>query len=125
MINQHQDIFPATIVITTPEDTTPPGELRSAPPTAGAWQIHTARVIIARGRILIATDGNDGPQLVFSQDIIPETHYKSPDFQVDSYVTAVSGQKIAFRKDSGCGCGSRLKSWNPYRFITSIEDPTA
>jgi hypothetical protein len=35
-------------------------------------------------------------------------------------VTTESGKLIAFSKDDNCGCGSRLRSWNPYGSIITV-----
>jgi hypothetical protein len=34
-------------------------------------------------------------------------------------LTTESGKMLAFQKDTNCGCGSRLRSWNPYKTLTS------
>lgn len=118
------DIFPATVIITGLNSTTPIEDLRSAPPTPGTRQINTARVIVTSDRVLIAVDGPTGPQIVFSQGYVPGSVFKNPDKSKDSYLTAETGQAVVFRKDTVCGCGSRLRSWNPFRSVSSIKDPT-
>ena len=44
--------------------------------------------------------------------------------EVQYFGTTVSGKRFAFKKDTNCGCGSRLRSWNPYKTLSSIKDPT-
>jgi hypothetical protein len=117
-----QDIFPAIISVAAPGFE---GTLTSVPPTQGAAQIHTARIIVTEDRVLIARDSVDGPQLVFSEGIDPASHDKAAKKSNDSYVTTLSGKRIAFSKDDACGCGSRLRSWNPFRMSTmSVKNPT-
>jgi hypothetical protein len=121
----NQDIFPVNVVFAAPDFPVAVGDMRSMPPTPDAAYVQTARVIITGDRIVVARDSNDGPQIVFQDRIDPTTHYKSPrPSEEDSYVTTVTGKKLAFRKDSACGCGSRLKSWNPNKHLTSNQDPT-
>lgn len=118
------DIFPATAIITAHELPAPIQDLRSAPATPGTHQINTARVIVTSDRVLIAVDGPTGPSLVFSQSYVPGSLFKNPDKSKDSYLTAETGQAVVFRKDTVCGCGSRLRSWNPFRSVSSTKDPT-
>lgn len=119
------DVFPAFVAILSASDPTPLTEMSSAPkrPEA-AYQLNTARVVVFGGNVTIAVDGSDGPRLVFNEKIDPTSHVKGATVRDDSYVQTVSGIKIAYRKDSACGCGSRLKSWNPYRNSYSVKDPT-
>ena len=122
----HQDLFPAYVVIATADFPTPIEEISSAPPTPGTAQITIARVVVSNTRIIVAQDGPQGPQIVYDEAIDPESHFKSASpLTLDSYVTTATGVKIVFKKDTACGCGSRLRSWNPTGGIsTSIKDPT-
>lgn len=118
-----QDVFPAIIAIS------PPNGLQAADinPTGAqpdTYQVHSARIIITDDRVIVASDSASGPTTVFSEKIAPATHYKNPDKRGTSYVTTVSGKGVAFQKDSSCGCGSRLRSWSPYRHLSSSQDPT-
>lgn len=120
-----QDVFPATVVVAAPDHDTAVEDLRSNPPTPGIAYVQTARVIITEDRILIATEGDGGPQIVFSEGIDSSTHVKYSNLTAtDSHVTTLTGKKIAFRKDSACGCGARLKSWRPFNSMSSVKDPT-
>lgn len=113
----HVDVFPAVLSFAPADHPTPVEELRSGPPTEGSVQINSARVVLTHDRIIVARDGQGGPQIVYSQQIDPKSFVKHPDARMDSYILTVDGTKIAFKKDSQCGCGSRLKSWNPYKSI--------
>jgi len=119
------DIFPAIISLTQADSPLALSDLRSAPPSEGGIQINTARLIITGNRLIIGKDTGTGPQIVYSQEIDPDTYFANPSQRDDSYVVALNGTKIAFKKDDQCGCGSRLKSWNPYKSIMgSSKDPT-
>ena len=120
------DVFPATVVLTAGDFPIEVQDLRSQPPTKGAAPIATARVVVATDRVIIARDSGSGPVVVFSEAIDPTQFVKTPDPRTtDSYLTTISGKKIAYRKDSTCGCGSRLKSWRPFANMSSIKDPTS
>lgn len=117
------DVFPATVALSHADFAIPIEDMRSSPPTAGAASFGTARVVITNDRIIIARDAGSGPIVVFSEGIDPAQLQKNPS-QVDSYVTTLSGKKVVFRKDSACGCGSRLKTWRPFKTMSSVKDPT-
>lgn len=117
-----QDIFPAIITIAAPDFT---GGTTSVPPTEGTYQVHTSRIIVTEDRVMIARDTVAGPEVIFSEGIDPTTHAKGAKKSDDSYVTTLSGKRLAFSKDDACGCGSRLRSWNPFRMSTmSVKNPT-
>ncbi len=120
-----EDVYPAVVMIATPDNETLAEELRAFPPTEGALRVPDAKVIVTDSRILIVVDspGNPDPLIKFSQAIDTATHVKNKG-AVESYVTTLSGIKLAWVKDSNCGCGSRLKSWNPFRHLGSVKDPT-
>lgn len=121
-----QDIFPSYVGIAPADNPTDINDLRSAPPTEGIVHLNIARVIVTAEEIIIAQDGPTGPVVVFSEAIDPAGHFiaASPR-EMDSYVTTVSGQKVVFKKDTACGCGSRLRSWAPFGgYLSSTADPT-
>ncbi|QIG57809.1 hypothetical protein SEA_PAULODIABOLI_75 [Microbacterium phage PauloDiaboli] len=117
-----EDTFPATLVVTAPDFETPVEELRSRPPTAGAASLPITRVVVTGDKILVLKDDVSGPQRVFEESIDPSTYHKGS-IHVDSYVTTVTGKKLAWRKDSSCGCGSRLRSYRPFNTMGSSKDP--
>lgn len=94
--------------------------LRSFEPTPGANYLEITRVIITDEHILVAKDSPDGPQIVFRETY--QTFIASEEVDSDSFVVTSSGKMIAFKKDRGCGCGSRLRGWNPYKTLNSIKD---
>lgn len=123
-MNIRADVFPALVSVTPAGEAIALTDVRSAPPSPGSFQVTIARVVITGNRIIIAQDKGDGPQVVFADEIDPTTYYKNPSRTEDSYIQTVSGKKIAFKRDSACGCGSRLRSWNPYQGgVMSNRDP--
>jgi hypothetical protein len=118
------DTFPAIIAI-APADTAIDGTLTSSPASKGAFQVHSSRVIVTEDRVLIARDSSTGPELVFSERYDPASLQKSSKKTEDSYLTTLSGKRLAFKRDDACGCGSRLRSWNPFSgSVMSSKNPT-
>lgn len=94
--------------------------LRSFEPTAGATYLEITRVIVTDSHILVAKDSPEGPQIVFQETY--DTFISSEKSDLDSFVVTSSGKMLVFKKDRGCGCGSRLRGWNPYKTLNSIKD---
>lgn len=118
------DLFPAYVAVLPADDPTLLHDITPAPlHPKQARQVLTARVIINQNRILIAVDGDQGPKLLFDQPIDPASFQRGPKATDIHYVQTLSGTKIAYTKDENCGCGSRLRSWNPYRTVYSTKDP--
>ena len=89
--------------------------------------VATTRVILTETHLSVASDSPDGPQLIFNE---PYAQVFPPEDPAERRtgiwrVITTSGKYIAFQKDDACGCGTRLRSWNPYRTLQSINDPTA
>lgn len=120
------DIFPAIVAVAPTELTTAAVPvIVSSPATPGTYQIHSARIIITQDGVLIAQDGPQGPVLIFSEAYDPATLVASGTRQQDAYLTTVSGRRLAFKKDDACGCGSRLRTWSPFKgIVSSSQDPT-
>lgn len=113
-------MFPAVIRLA------PPGSLPdhsglavTGDAPAGTRRVDRCRVVILGGVLMVAVDSPEGPSLVFREAV--------ESFSTEGRVTRAttsSGKLAAFSKDQNCGCGSRLRSWNPYgAFASSQEDP--
>jgi hypothetical protein len=122
-----QDVFPAFVVFAASTAPFEAWDLTSAPPTKHpeVHQVLKTRVIISDTRIIIAQDATSGPKVIFNQPYSPGNRFKGPDNRTDSWVIADNGTKVAFKKDTNCGCGSRLRSWSPYTISDSVRDPSA
>jgi hypothetical protein len=114
------DRFPCHLVAVPAGFTDDIGTLQSDPPTEGAKYLEITRVILTDEAIIVAKDGNPGPQIVFQERY--ETIDISSDPKKDSRVVTSSGKMLVFKKDTACGCGSRLRGWNPYKTLNSIKD---
>lgn len=101
-MNVISDVFPAYVTVT------PPGE------NADSFPISESRVVLTADRILVVKDHIDGPQVVFDQEIDPSDYVKEgPQHEI----TTKAGLLLQWTKDSACGCGSRLRTWRPYRYL--------
>ena len=109
------DVFPAIIVVTpngsiTQEALPNLTARNTATYPEGSRRLDRCRVTIIESTILVAVDSPTGPTLVFRDEVASH----SKDATREHRVLTVSGKGLAFIKDENCGCGSRLRSWNPY-----------
>jgi hypothetical protein len=123
------DFFPATVVAIPPsilEDFTTATTSLQVP--KGGKYLERVRVVVmtkddGTNIIMVAGDHHSGPRLIFSERLTDLNW--SGDKEKDSQALTESGKIIAFRKTSGCStCGSRLRSWSPYKTMDSVKDPT-
>jgi hypothetical protein len=114
------DVFPALVRIAPPgslSDITSFGVRGDAPQQTR--RLDRCRVAVVDTMIRIAVDSPEGPSLVF-QEQISERQSKNK----THWVVTESGKILVFEKDNNCGCGSRLRNWNPFgNSISSSEDP--
>lgn len=111
------DVFPSHVSVVPEGMYADVSELIAYPAPKGAGYVSTARCIITDEVVVIAQDSPNGAQIVFQEAYV--------DYRVEESthrVVTKSGKMLAFTKDTNCGCGSRLRSWNPYRTIQSIKD---
>jgi hypothetical protein len=118
------DIFPAHFQVAPADVFTDVSTLNSHPRQQGAFYVGTTRVLIMNVEgnqiVLVAQDSPEGAQIIFREKI---AELQEPNDGTYRLIT-VSGKALAFSKDTNCGCGSRLRSWNPYRTVQSMKDPT-
>ncbi len=115
------DIFPATIVLLPADNAMAASALSPASPVSDGVNLNTIRLVVMGGQVLLAQDSPSGPQVVFSEAVDMDSLHKDSS---GGYLTTVSGRKLAWNKDSSCGCGSRLRSWRPYKHVGSTSTPT-
>lgn len=114
------DVFPAVATLASPGslediDTLLP---RGGAPK-GSRKVDACRITVVDGLLLIAVDSPTGPRLVFKEKI--ESYSKKERIY---RVKTETGKYVAFAKDNNCGCGSRLRTWNPYKNILNAQgDP--
>ena len=118
------DLFPAFVTFVGADDPILYTDMASGPPNPrDARTYDKARVIVSDSSVLVAVDGDTGPKIVFNEEIAQNSFIRSGNRNQDSFILTVSGRKLAFRRNDACGCGSRLRSWNPYRHLSSSKDP--
>jgi len=78
-----------------------------------------ARVILTENSLLIATDGPEAARIVFFEDFTISDISENPD--EESTIYTKSGKMVVFNVDDSCGCGSRLRGWNPYKTLKRLE----
>lgn len=116
------DLFPAHLAAADAHLLTDPQTLSSKPTTEGAYYLQTTRVVIDDTHITVAQDSPNGAMIVFREPYTTGNFYKSAIPEEDSILITDSGKVLAFKKDTNCGCGSRLRGWNPYKTLHSIKD---
>ena len=123
------DLFPAFITVVPPNtvDDFKSVAVKSSDLPTGARYLERVRIVVTsddKGDIvMVAADHHTGPRLIFSERITDLNW--SGNKTDDSQLITESGKIIAFKYVKGCNCGSRLRSWSPYRTMDSIKDPTS
>jgi hypothetical protein len=113
------DVFPAHVAV-APAGLCELSEMTAFPPPEGAYRVDKARVVVTATHVMVAKDMDGGPAVIFREEY-SELVKNSKDN--DSFVKTSSGKMLAFRKDTTCGCGSRLRGWNPFTVLHSSSDP--
>jgi len=85
--------------------------------------VTAVRAVITSDTIMIASDSDQGPMLIFREKYDPESLILSRDAKKTARLRTLTGKVIVLEKDANCGCGSRLRSWNPYRTMYATGDP--
>lgn len=112
------DIFPAHLSVAPPTYT---GPMRAESSGKDYPYVAETRTIITTEKIMVAIDTPTGAQIIFNEEYDPETLIipKKPD--QEGSATTVTGKRLVFKKAESCGCGSRLRSWNPYKTMYSAK----
>jgi hypothetical protein len=116
------DVFPALIKLAPPGSLEDFTQLQTKGDTPqGTRRVDRSRAVIIDDVLIIAQDSPEGPKVVFQEEVAEVSQEKKT-----SHVLTVSGKIIAVTKDDNCGCGSRLRGWNPYgsAIVMSSEDPS-
>jgi hypothetical protein len=114
------DLFPAHLAV-APAGLCELRDMTAFPPPKGAYRVEKTRVIVTDTHIIVASDTDSGPSIIFQERY---SEFIKNNRSEDSYVETLSGKLLAFRRDDDCGCGSRLRGWNPFSVMNSVNDPT-
>jgi hypothetical protein len=115
------DVFPAHFQLTPAGHLETIDVLNAHPPTKDPdiYYLATTRVVLTEDTVTVAQDSPQGAMIVF-QEKYSKDALLGPKGPKKTYkLTTESGKMLAFQKDTNCGCGSRLRSWNPYKTLTS------
>ena len=119
------DLFPARARLSPAEHAPSPEEQLAATVLSRLPQsryVDAVRVVISDERVMIAADTSRGPALIFNERYDGAT--LSLNKKGTSRLVTETGKFVTFDKDANCGCGSRLRGWNPYTTLHSANDPT-
>lgn len=83
-------------------------------------ELYAVRVVVVAGWILMAADSPTGPVLIFSQRTDPSKQKIRRGKDEESYVITETGRLVVFKRDDECGCGSKLKAWNPLKTVKKL-----
>lgn len=111
------DIFPAIVSIATQKTRKNVHDL--VPHSGSEGYVDRCRVIVTSEVVVIAADAPTGPQIVFQEAYELLVDPKPEEDRKIIRILTVSGKMLAFTKQEGCACGSRLRAWNPYKTIIS------
>jgi hypothetical protein len=88
-------------------------------------RVDAVRVVVYEDVVMIAADGQSGPMLIFKEGYDKSTlDLTTQRNKGVSRLVTTSGKIVVFSKDNNCGCGSKLRTWNPYNIMYSTKDPT-
>jgi len=121
------DFFPSTVVAVPPDVIENFTTVTTSTQTPkGGRYLERVRTIVMQDDtskiLVVAADHSNGPRMIFSERLADLNW--SGDKSQDSQALTQSGKIIAFKYVQGCTCGSRLRSFSPYRTMDSIKDPT-
>jgi hypothetical protein len=121
------DIYPAKAMVTPPKRATDVYEFSTMEwrtEVKDSRRVSDVRIVVTEHTVMIAADSSSGPVLIFQEKYEPGDVYLDKNKNKISRIRTVSGKSIVFTKDeASCGCGSKLKVWNPYRTVYSTKDP--
>jgi hypothetical protein len=109
------DLYPAILVAAAPGLVSDIDQVTVAPPTEGAFMVDRCRIVIDQDLIMVAVDSPDGAKVIFQEE------YDLFTKGTESKIITKGGKMLAFKRDENCGCGSRLRSWNPTRTLNTLK----
>ncbi len=111
------DVFPSILVAVSPGSVDTLDEVKVVPPTEGSYMVDKCRIVIDEDLVMVAVDSPEGARVIFQEEYA--TFDK--DLKGESKIVTKSGKMLAFKRDTNCGCGSRLRSWNPTRTLNTLK----
>lgn len=109
------DLYPAILVAVAPGEVADLDDVKVVPPTEGAFMVDRCRVVIDEDLIMVAVDSPEGAKVIFQEEYDVFTK------GTESKIITKGGKMLAFKREENCGCGSRLRSWNPTRTLNTLK----
>lgn len=107
------DLFPAVVYLAPPESLEDFTTLLSTTERPqGTRRVDRSRVCLVDNVVYIVVDSPEGPKVVFREAV---TSYQNSEDKKNHHLVTQSGKILAATKDKNCGCGSKLRTWNPFR----------
>jgi hypothetical protein len=79
--------------------------------------VDKCRIVVDEDLIIVAVDSPEGARVIFQEEY--DVFVKNR--PGESKIITKSGKMLAFKRDNDCGCGSRLRSWNPTRTLITLK----
>lgn len=120
------DMFPARVLVIADQESNADLNLDDLTYTTrvpNSRKVEAVRVVLTEATIMIAGDSSNGPVLIFQEKYDPSTLVLNKNRSKPGRLTTLNGKILVFQKDENCGCGSKLRAWNPYRTVYSTKDP--
>jgi hypothetical protein len=120
------DLFPARVRVVPATDVAAAlaaSELNTYTRAFGR-AVDKVRVVLTDQHLLIAADADAGPVLIFRERYDRDSLSWPRKNSEQKRLISESGKLVIVEHDPNCGCGSRLRSWNPYRTVMSEQDPS-
>ena len=116
------DTFPAILYLAAPDSLKKYTDLQfHGERPQGTRKVDRARIAVLNGVLHVVIDAPEGPKLVFREKLAA---YEKDEHNSSHHALTVSGKILVWDKDNNCGCGSRLRSWNPFgNTLNSTADP--
>jgi hypothetical protein len=111
------DLFPAVLVAAAPGVLEDLDQIMVVPPTKNAFMVDKCRIVVDEDLIIVAVDSPEGAKVIFQEEYDVFIKNRSG----ESKILTKSGKMLAFKRDENCGCGSRLRSWNPTRTLNTLK----
>jgi hypothetical protein len=111
------DLFPSVLVAAAPGLVEDLDQIMVVPPTEGTFMVDKCRVVVDEDLVIVAVDSPEGAKVIFQEEYDVFTKNRAG----ESKILTKSGKMLAFKRDENCGCGSRLRSWNPTRTLNTLK----
>lgn len=128
-VSVRADVFPATLVVAPASSPEPATVLRYPQPDDpdGHRLLQSVRVLVTDTHVYVFQDSAQGPRVVFAEpaaSYTPSTplhqrRTRDASKPAEATVTTRTGKTLAFSRAGGCGCGSRLKTFDPFAVIVA------